>query len=74
MRHDNIGDRKHLDLSDLYKQEQEANAKIAPAIANQSVGSREQVTCQTRIANASVEDAAKASGSNTTRTRLPSNN
>lgn len=48
-----------LDLSDLYKQEQEANAKIASLQSQISQLEAENKSLVKQIANASVEDAAK---------------
>ena len=49
----------NLDLSDLYKQEQEANAKIASLQSQISQLEAENKSLVKQIANASVEDAAK---------------
>ena len=48
-----------LDISDLYKQEQEANAKIASLQSQISQLEAENKSLVKQIANASVEDAAK---------------
>ena len=47
-----------LDLSDLYKQEQEANAKVAALQSQISQLEKENKSLVKQIANASVEDAA----------------
>ena len=49
----------NLDLSDLYKQEQEANAKVASLQSQISQLEAENKSLVKQIANASVEDAAK---------------
>ena len=49
----------NLDLSDLYKQEQEASAKIASLQSQISQLEKENKNLVKQIANASVDDAAK---------------
>ena len=49
----------NLDLSDLYKQEQEANAKVATLQSQISQLEKENNSLVKQIANASVDDAAK---------------
>ena len=49
----------NLDLSDLYKQEQEANAKVATLQSQISQFEAENKSLIKQIANANVDDAAK---------------